>query len=393
MPPKNRMAVVATQPSRRQVVANHASKQGVVALAATSGGEGFLKAAFGRTDFRDIRCSGVPDKHSGRTIAITHETTFQLTNSPPFATTIYPYVYILQIPTPGVAFYWCGTATPISTITTTVNFFPYFYPSALAMFPVADVSSNVSAFRYIASGLEITNTANLFSVQGGLTFARFPVSAMIDSAQTGSISNSLKVTFVGLDGINGVDIRPDFSSNVVDGAMAVAVNTQPDWEFTPVMPLGVAGGSTVTQFIPARLSNFTFYLNQLLTTSAATNGFYLGLGNTDALCFALSGLDGSGQSFSVRSWATIEYQVPQTSIYWELTTASPPHDPLALETYEKLASLMPPAVKRAENANFWTRLIAALKTGLMGVSRFAGSAAGQLAWRGAQLLGEAVLLA
>jgi hypothetical protein len=153
-----------------------------------------------------------------------------------------------------------------------------------------------------------------------------------------------------------------------DGAYAVGLNTQPDFEFQSLInPEYAITSPGVKTDNSLNFSAFTLLDNGGLSTECQS---LVGIGSLEGIIFKVSGY-ASGQmpvgtvpiyttNFTIRTWQTNEYKVNPTDFIYRLTSASPPEDKRAMDNYREMISVAPVAVRARDNDNFWKTMLSML---------------------------------
>jgi hypothetical protein len=312
-------------------------------------GEQFLKDAFAPPDFELEQVVGVPDEYNGRTLVKNHVATFSINAGASDPSDEY---YICVTPNPSVAFYagFFQEAAGVNPWNPGWRWQPHPWPDSNTFFSFSDGDmglGNVSSFRYVSMAFEMISTAPELTVQGSISVvkSRLRLSRAPDSGN---------LFVVGDEASAGLIYRPDYVGAIRDGIYSIAVNAQPDFEFVECLPY--AGVHVPNSGIPS--ASGAIFGND----SSAYPGQRLelrGLGGVETLFIRVAGAAVTSP-FVIRVWATVEYTCAQNSILYPFATSSPPHDPLALETYRFMASQIPVAVKARDNDSFWVRLLRAV---------------------------------
>lgn len=273
--------------------------------------------------------------------------------------------FILVMPTPGVA-YWSCTVPVGQFPTQSTVWTPSYNGSFTTLFgtatnqavdaPVDPVErgKNVTNFRYASNVCEITPTSNYTQFAGSITVWKVPIT-MCDSVQTTGTGaaqvSSVQKSLVGVEGLTRVS--PDNKPfKFLDGAFSMAVNTQPDWQFSPIL-------SGVTR-IPSVGQSATTN-----TTWGQFQGDFVGCGTLQSLVYRVSTPTGAVNAAIIKVWSCVEYQPTPGSPFYEFAGTTPPFDPLALKLYRDIALKIPVAVTVMENDGFWSdRVMPALKASM-----------------------------
>lgn len=326
----------------------------------TPEGEAFLKDAFAPPDFQHIDVRGVPDEFNGRTLVRQHVLTMpsvQLGSSNTIGE------LLVFLPTPGIAC-WRGHVTGSIPPGPGFTLFPYLFPDSLQLFPPQtttgpNVPSNFSDFRYLSGAIEVISNDPVLTVQGSINVIKTRISLTKD--------NDGNILITGDEGFAAVFNRSEYSGKYSDGAYSVALNTQPDWEFTPMLSRTTSESAGKYDDVKGT-GGYTFSAS---TGSAPTDPSFpiLGVGSLEAIVIWIQAPAAIGSDWfrTLRVWQTVEYKVQPQSLLYPSAISSPPYDPMALAAYRAMTQLVPVAVIVAQNANFWTRLLGFLGKGLSAI--------------------------
>lgn len=328
----------------------------------------FLKCAYASPDFSVDPGQGIPDNYEGK--ALMRKDVFTNTISFSAGTGTTPPgldTFILVLPTPGISYWTCTVAIgtfPLQTTTWT----PVYNASFVTLFgtptnqtidtPTNPVERdrNVTKFRYASNTFEITPTSNFMQFAGSITVWKIPVT-MIDEVRTtgtGAAQNAtVQKAIAGLEGLSRVS--PDNKPfKFIDGAYSMAVNTQPDWEFSPVL----TGVTRIPSIGSSATTNSTF---------GQFDGDFIGIGNMQAMVFRVSTPTGAVNSAIIKAWSCIQYQPNPGSAFYEFAGTSPAADPAALKLYREIALKVPVAVCVLDNDGFWSdRVMPIIRTFMSG---------------------------
>lgn len=305
----------------------------------TPEGMSFLKCAFAPPDFTDTKVQGVPDEFRGQTLLKKHRLTQETVAS---SGTDY---YFLLLPTPGVAF-WYITKTSGTPVTSTDVLLPVRYSDFSNMFPSASGSTtNAVSYRFISNHFELISTTNAMSYSG--TISSFPFDAKLLNRNPALTTNGV-YTISGFESINSTNV-PMYSGSTHLGVYTASYLNQTDFEFEPILENtlklpNVIEGSDFTQLDASSIG--------------CMPGFY---NCFQSRLIKLTGLT-TTNSFVIKTWACVEYQLNNNSSLIDYRTLSPPLDPMAMKSYREIIHGLPIAVAAHENANFWNRVLNILRT-------------------------------
>jgi hypothetical protein len=290
------------------------------------------------TDFQ-----GIPDEYDGSTIAKQYRLVSALQTYTPGND-----VYIVQLPTPGVA-YWYGQRAGGSTATLTLT--PVNYDDAATLFPPGSETNNVEAFRYASNVIELVPTVNEMSWGGSIQVWKSRVSETmaIDITEVGAVYPTI-MCIEGVGTVNAAKASAIFPFK--DGCYVPAFNTEANFPWTPVR---------------ANVPWADINANQLVAFSAGSNDHsvafattstvnYLGMGTFEATVIKIPAAV-AAQTAVIRSWACVEYQVNELSYLYDLAHMSPAHDPAALAMVKAFHKTLPAGVCWKDNATFWQEFV------------------------------------
>lgn len=297
----------------------------------TEQGRNFLKCAFASPDFAMTGSDGIPDEFSGQTILKDDVTAKSV------SFTANKVTYVLFAPTPGVQYWTCEKDIGLSPDGSDA-WVPTYTADVATMFPTSCETCNVTQFRYAGLAGEIIPTSSLVNTSGGIIVQKLKL-AISDSAQDTVPTQSPHARTLTIDGL---DNAGKYTNNAfapfafIDGAYSVSTCNEPAFDFQAItrdydrMPL--AGVNVNHSYL---------------------NGRFMGLGEMDSICMAVTVPLGSTAVATVRSWHCLEYRVLSSSVLAPFARMSPKHDPVAMAAYREIATQLPIAVTRKENASFW----------------------------------------
>ena len=322
-------------------------------------GINFLKCAFAAPDFSVDPGQGIPDNYEGK--ALMRKDVY--TNTLSF--TVDLDTFILVMPTPGVAYWTCTVAigefptqetvwTPVYNASFTTLFGATSNQEVDAPVDPVERGMNVAKFRYASNVCEITPTSNFTQFAGSITVWKVPIT-MLDSVQTtgegAAQVSTVQKSLVGVEGLKRVS--PDNKPfKFLDGAFSMAVNSQPTWDFSPIL----SGVTRIPSIGQSSLTN---------TTWGQFKGDFIGVGTLESLVFRVSTPTGAVNASIIKVWSCVEYQPSPGSAFYEFAGTTPAVDPTALKLYRDIALKIPVAVTAAENEGFWSdKVVPALKASL-----------------------------
>lgn len=327
----------------------------------------FLKCAFAPPDFVSTGVQGIPDGFRGKILLNKH----RYTN----ASEVAPgndYYYLLA-PIPGVAFCY-ATVTAGTIPTATTEFVAVPYPDAAGLFGSTEntVAMIVNKYRLLSNHLEIVSLANNMTWNGSIQSYKFPVELVsrVGSAYTDPW------TLTGLNAIRALG-SDNFTTAYNKGVYVAAYNNAPTFPFKPILTTVVDG------VIPNVIGTGDFaQIN--CSPLGSFPGFY---DEFECVLIKIAGVT-AAESFTMRCWQCVEYQVNPESNYYHFTTYSPQEDELAIKIYKEVILGLPIAVEAGQNANFWRRVLQIIQS-ISGVAAVIPGPYGTVA-RGVNLLSTGI---
>lgn len=308
-------------------------------------GTRFLQDAFAPPDFQIPRAQGVPDAFCGDVLIKEHFYSGSFVTGTAVQDTV-----IVVPPTPGVA-YTIDTIWPANVAVPSVQTFAAVpFNDTQTFFPYLAESRNVVKFRYNSLCVELIPLTAPLQSTGSISVIKFPV---------GYDLNSGKMS--GDGGITTLFNKSPYVQPTLSGAYSVSTHRDPSWDFEDVVVEWSAvnpSGTTIMGSVDNGVYNVQ-YVSSLLPATPPFTGF----GDFDAIGIRLSGM-AAASSYSIRVWATIEYQVNPGGTLIEYTVKSPDEDKMAMALYKTMAETIPMAVPHAQNASFWKSLMNIISTGL-----------------------------
>jgi hypothetical protein len=312
----------------------------------------FLKCAFAAPDFDSTGAQGIPDNYVGKTLCSlqTFSSSFQ---APAGVDT-----YILVSPLFGSAFLSAASTTPGGN---PVAFGSTSWPGAqnLGIFSAPQGTGTVSKFRYASLAAELQCTMNEMTWSGSITSWKIPMSVEVtNSVTTVALIPSELYTVSGLVNLATTPLNNIYTAPINRGAYSVSYNRTGSFDFQNVVADPSPGN---TYGIPTGSAGPTL------------NMAYRGIDNLDTIVYRISVPTGAqAQSLILRTWACVEMQVQPSTFVYEFTNLSCPHDQAALEMYKMIAERLPVAVPYADNANFWARVLAFIRSASSTLSKLPG---------------------
>lgn len=312
----------------------------------TKEGETFLKCAFAPPDFAASSPTGVPDDFRGVSLLKKHRFVGSLNCSS--ASTDY---YIILAPTVGGVAYWGTTVTAGTAILPNTNFSAVYFTDASSIFAAASSMADVvTRFRYVSNHIELIPTMNQMSWAGSIQAWRAPIS--INERQGAAIGYSM----TGLQACNATNAN-QYTGPTNLGVYTAAYNTGSTFTFSPV----VEGLTAVpTPFVSG-------------TDFGVFNSSFGGIDpNFESVIIKISGMGTTTtNSFIVKVWSCVEYQVNPGNSLYEYQTLSP-CDPVAMDLYRAIIQGLPVGVSFIDNDSFWQRVLQLIKAISGGMSVIPG---------------------
>lgn len=299
----------------------------------TPGGEAFLKCAFAPPDFAASNPSGVPDNFRGVSLLKKHR--FVGTYTCNVAATDY---YIVMIPSVGGTAYWGTTVAANTPILESTPFYAAYYSDTASLFPSAATEAGVfTKYRYVSNHVELIPTMNQMSWSGSIQSWKAPISMI---AKPGGL-----YTVTGLAACNATNAN-QYTGPTNLGIYTAAYNTGSNFDFQDIKE-GIAA-------VPAVLVSGTDF-GQLVGNQGGIDPQF------ESVIIKISGMGASvSNSFIIKTWACIEYQVVPGSGIYEYQTLSP-CDEYAMELYRAIIMQLPIGVSFVDNENFWRRVLGIIK--------------------------------
>jgi hypothetical protein len=273
-------------------------------------------------------------------------------------------VYIIQLPVPGVAYFWGQRAAGSTTGTMTLTAVPY--NNAGTYFPVATSTTgedlNVTSFRYASNVIEIIPTVNEMTWGGSIQVWKSDI-RMVESYVA---DNTVYSTYKYMGGMATLaSSEPNGVFAFKDGLYAPAYNKDATYDWTPVMVNGTWADLNTNQ----QTANSVY--DALLTWTNPGGLNFVGLGTFEATIIKLPALPAS-QTAAVRAWSCQEYQVSPLSNMYDFVHASPASDPRALALLKEYVKTIPAGVPWKDNANFWNTFLDWVRKGAKVASHLPG---------------------
>lgn len=357
MSPGNAMALTLRQPGTYNVpIKRSPASRYISAGMGKAGGKiskpglDWLKAAFAAPDFPVLTPSGIPDQYTGRTL-IHMDRYVQSITIPKDCNDF----YIIVPPIPGVSHceksFTAGTGPGRST-----TWQATYYSSFISLFGNDRTfnADNVTAFRYMSKLVELVPTTNNAKWTGSISVFKVPIKcddAYYASASGFTPANTLaqNLTLMGMAGIESTN-SDQYTAPSNLGCFSAAHQNNNDFPFNPIKE----GNKDIPHLEPDGLVPGTQY-GAIVSTMGLP-----GFGNLDTVVVRISGA--ADNSFILKTWATMEYQIQNKSALYQYTVQSPMYDPAAIAAYSAMVRASPNAVSYYENSGFWNFIKNTIKT-------------------------------
>jgi hypothetical protein len=302
---------------------------------------------------------GIPDEYSGS--VVTKE--WRYVGSLPTYTAGFD-VYILQLPVPGIAYFWAQRVA--GSTTGALSFTPVPYNNANTYFPAATSTIgedlNVTSFRYASNVIELIPTVNEMTWAGSIQVWKSDVRMLKEPTALGGEIETFEL-------IGGLATLASSEPNGVfafkDGVYAPSYNKDAVYEWTPVNIAMSWSNLTLNQ------NNGHNVYDNLVSWLAPGSLNFVGLGNFEATIIKLPALP-TGQTAVLRAWSCQEYQVSPLSNMYDFVHASPASDPRAMALLKEYIKTIPAGVPWKDNASFWTTFLDWVRKGAAVASHLPG---------------------
>lgn len=299
----------------------------------------WLKTSFAAPDFPVLSPQGIPDDYTGRTLTKMFRKVTSITI--PDDTTH----YLIIPPIPGSShILYTGPEN------SSADFVVQNYSDRNSLFgdTPRTTADSVTAFRYMSQLAELVPTTNATSWSGSISCYKVPAK-MTETKYSVDTTPSVYTSVNTITGFQGVfsTSSDQYTAPSNLGVFAAATSDNSSFPFTNVIEGYERFNVTAvnTELIPGAFGTF----RQL------TNDGFPGWGELDTIVIAISGA--ANNSFILKTWAAIEFQVVSTSVLYQYSTMSPTKDEAALRCYKAFVASCPIAVSYYENANFWQTLL------------------------------------
>lgn len=295
----------------------------------------FLKTALSPPDFAIGTFDGIPDDYDGRVVT----KSWSSIQSLPALTDGLP-TYIVQLPVPGVAYFYGQVTAGALSLT------PIYYSDVATLYPTGAETTNVTNFRFGGQAMEIIPTVNSMTWTGSVQVYRGSVDLAPSTVMiSGAYSSCLTVN--GLASLVN-SVRPDAVHPFNMGCFCVSRQTESDFPFHPVLPAVLTG-------------ELPFTSGGSITVSFGGSTSFYGLGSTEAIIYKIPSYSAVGNAMTLRTWQFVEFQVNSNSLLYEYSHMSPPSDAYALALVKKAFRELNVCVPYYENEGMWAKVLEFIK--------------------------------
>lgn len=305
----------------------------------TPAGEAFLKCAFAPPDFAASNPTGVPDDFQGSSLLKKHRYVGNFNCSA--ANRDY---YILLLPSAGGIAYWTANVAAGTPILAATIFDAVTFTDEKSLFPsAAQAADVVTKYRYVSNHIELIPTMNQMSWSGSIQVWKAPITvAMRSSAGADNL-----YTVGGLQSCNATNAN-QYTGPTNLGVYTAAYNAGVKFDFQEVM-------EGISQVPWAPLGADFGYLRNLTGCIAGIDPQF------DSVIIKISGMGATvTNSFVLKVWSCVEYQVVTGSAVYEYQTLSP-CDAYAMQMYRAIILQLPVGVSFLENEGFWKRVLGIIR--------------------------------
>lgn len=317
-------------------------------------GLSFLKCAFAPPDFGEGITVGVPDPFEGTSLVKKHRAIFT-SLIPPNTDR-----YILCLPVPGISHYICDV-TANQPLTSASIFIGQNYSDSASLFGAAlgaNAADVVNRFRFVSNHIEIIPTVNAVQWTGSVQCWKLPVQMVLRQIATTLSSSGYSIT--GLQGCNASNAN-QYTGPYNNGVYCGAYSSDSKFEFCNV----VENQAAVPYVVGT--GDFGQLVNQFtaLAMPGLDNAF-------ESICIKISGVGANvSDSYILKTWACVEYQVVTGSSLYEYQTLSS-RDDCAMALYKAIIKELPIATTYMDNDTFWERVLQIIRMVSGGLSFLPG---------------------
>lgn len=314
------------------------------AVAETDAGMRYLECAIAPRDFPGV-ASGIPDSFCGKSAVIRQKLLMPV--GPPADVSAFWNCSIVIPPIPNVGCMLIANKdTVVAPNTATATWSVFDYANANTVFPAPGTSpeygsSMVQKFRYVSLTAELKMVGPVLTTGGTISAARVPGFGLVTTMAATSFADTKRMT--GFDDIDQIDLQPlpgFYVGHVNAGVYSWSIHQDPEvffsdvWIDSPYANIGYTESGTPIKGV------------------ASSSGYFMGFGQQQALGIAITNASAS-TTFVLEVEAVIEYQPRSNSLMAEMMSDAPPHDRLALDSYQQAVRQMPACVPVSQNSGFW----------------------------------------
>lgn len=297
----------------------------------------FLKCAFASPDFSGESSHGIPDGEKSVRLMKSHKS-YETFSVPPQTTS-----FLVKLPIPGASYFICQVpvGTPFLNTSTLRGTAYQGYENLFSNDPTI-MTRNVTGFRIVSNNLELVSTTNQMNWFGDILAFKTKLSFTKNNATVGT--NSMISVLNGLDALNATQARNYIAPSNL-GVYIIGYNSTKAWNTFDVQE-NLAS-------LPSNASASMFGNVQLFANDGSARVPLSGYdGGFDCSVIKVSNPSDVAQSFILRTWQCVEYELNSNSDYVSFGMTSPDLDVDALEAYHDICDSLPVAVTYAEN-NIW----------------------------------------
>lgn len=334
-------------------------------VAETDGGLRYLECTIAPRDFPGVMC-GIPDAYCGKSAVIRQKLLLPL--GPPPMTTATWNASIMIPPIPNIAaFVVQNHDTTDAPNNATAVWTAYDYASAGTIFPAPGTkpdfgTSMVEKFRFVSMTVEVKQVGPALTAGGTICAARLPGAGLTTAHTSGGTGLDF---LTGFDDIDQIDLQPlpgFYVGHVNKGVYGWSIHQNPEMDFSDL-------------FLNSAYDGFGYTESGVPKAGASSSGFIMGYGTQQALGLAITNAT-LQTSFVIEVEAVIEYQPRAKSLMASMMSDAPPHDRLALDSYQKGVRQLDAFVPVSQNSGFWDMFLRVVSFAAPFVGRILGPIGG-----------------
>lgn len=305
----------------------------------TPGGEAFLKCAFAPPDFAASNPTGVPDEFQGNSLLKKHRYVGNFN-----CNTANRDYYILLVPSAGGIAYWTTNVAAGTPILATTIFDAVTFTDEKSLFPSSNQAADVvTKFRYVSNHIELIPTMNQMSWSGSIQAWKAPITL----ANRPSPAADNLYNMGGLQSCNATNAN-QYTGPTNLGVYTAAYNSGVKFDFQEIIE-----GINQVPFASTG-ADFGIFRHFPGAIAGIDPQF-------ESVIIKLSGMGATiTNSFVLKVWCCIEYQVVTGSAVYEYQTLSP-CDAYAMQIYRAIILQLPVGVSFLENEGFWKRVLGIIR--------------------------------